>query len=263
MAFHILPLSQKHTEVVKQKLTSVCAQWINDWLPENKMANIVTVEMQQVNKSCLNTWLKLPNQDWFQKDESDQNNYIGIAYNQSFNENLVNQMTGCEYSDFFNGIVDIKKLLNQIREDLLKQIINSKLVSLNDNSVYLKELENVSVLLPNAAGWLVTITIAHQSILILLPNQLVKDLAFSERPQNLDKLVGRESAIGEYNLLLRIKIDGLNISLQDLNTLQIGDVLTTRQKSIEQIKVSIENAPLKNVSVVLGKRNEHKAIQFV
>jgi len=261
MNFCLLPLSQHHKDMLKEKLLSNWNSWYEEWIPKNDQDRVVNIELTQLDNKNLGKWFGRAHVSWY--STVDKGSYsVGIAHDDSYRKNLINQMTGCQETDFSQGLIDASLLMNKLSEVFISQLVNTELSFVDDKSITLQSMQSVSKLNANFAGWVVEVKHQQNSNYLLLPNQVIKAMLFTASTQKANNLKTREFAIGEKQIPITFNIEGLTINLQDLRTLQVGDVLTTHKKSHEQIKMRVANTLLDDISIKLGKKQTQKAVQF-
>ncbi len=261
MNFHLLPLLDNHLDIVKSKIASIWEHWLEDWISVGICENPPEIKMELIADENLSSLFGMSYINWYQAQSDEGQLSIGVGYEPEFISCLIQQMTGCQSCEFDDANIDVVAMVERVVDDLTSQISGENLLKVTDNTILLNCIREISTLNNNMSGWLVKVSSEQKTITLLLPNNIVKHLIFGEDKKGRDHLVTRESAIANCQVLLSAKIEGLKISLQDFSTLQIGDVLTTRQKTTEQLRVYVEDCSLKN-TVVLGKQDEQKAIQF-
>lgn len=263
MSYHILPLLESHLAIAENSLATTIQSWLESWICKEYQRDGYEVQLSSLTTADLEAFSNKSNLLSYRIDTDIREHRLLLGYDEDINALMVELLTGCDNRELNQLSVDMSQLVGEIFSDLINRITQSKTNSQVDADKFITKL-NVDL---NASAFTVSrvakITLDDKFFWLLLPNSLLKQLIFGLQKVEGSELSSRESAIEDSQVMLSAKIDGFSISLQDFSTLQVGDVLTTRQNSTEQISLYAENNPITGTNVLLGKKQSLKAVKLI
>jgi hypothetical protein len=264
MHCHLLPLSHSHKQKLESLILSYWKQWLNDWMSLALIDNQFDIEVLQCDDNQWSTLDKFAQQDWFCSDATQLNCAFSFGYGFDFVSWMTHSMTGCVESDFNGGVVDINQIVQTALLDL-SQKLSPNCQSLSDAGELKRmislEIDNQRI---DFTGTVVKISSDNFTVNIYVSNQLAKQMLLgSKNLESTPKLVPRQKAVGHKKVTVSAQIEGLMINLEDLNSLQVGDILTNRRPIEQQIIASINKHKIDASKIHLGQKNGQRAIKFV
>jgi len=268
MSFHYLPLTESFKGIVLEKLDIIYHEWMESWFAKTDEVQLVELDLTQTSKEKL---ISEVNSDFFYRYQvkiNEESSNIGksrlaIFANQSMTNFLLEKATGYNSKDLANSRINPQAFIQEMILDLAKKIGKYVDVCQQSTEKYLSELNLLPEKNKNLLGVEFKIQCGEHGLSIFIPNVCLKRLMETNKSKvDHIKLVSRESCVSDIPVKVSVKIEGFNLLLGDLKTLQPGDVLTTRQKKSEQINLQVNKKIIRAGNISLGQYNGSKAIRI-
>lgn len=268
MNFHYLPLSKEAKSTILTKLDAIHSEWMNSWFAKKTEKNQIKLELtvaskeQLINKGNSDTFCCYqPRTKGVISNTKDLN--LGVELNQSIKNFILENTTGYSIQELANSRINTQEFIQTIFLDLVKRICNHTDIHQVSSDFYLSELNRLPENSQHLVGGELKIEYCNQALFIFVPNVILKSLIKTEEAESKPiKLMTREACVADIPVKLSAKIEGFNLLLGDLKTLQPGDVLTTRQEKSQQLTLHANHKVIKAGNISLGQCDGNKAIRI-
>ena len=263
MVYHFLPKSKFVDESTEAYINACLSSWLDDWFGQSLEAFEINIQIDTADFDSLKSFRDKASVSWWSCVNAENNPAFAMRLHEHSKNGLIRALTGFDRNDVKQTLVNFDEMIQSIMFDLSKSLCRSSDIQQCEDGGQIASIECDEGINPSLIGRHVYLRIGEIVIELLIPNEMVRRfLPVVDSSKNDIALVDRRETVSHINVKLSAKIDGFNIKLKDLQTLQVGDVLTTRQNAVEQITGYINDSfPMSN-QFVLGKNANKVALKI-
>ncbi|MCW8999382.1 MAG: FliM/FliN family flagellar motor switch protein, partial [Kangiellaceae bacterium] len=204
---------------------------------------------------------------WSKADLSFGCCYLGLCWGESSVKNLVKQICKHSVKELEQSKLDWFELAKTSSYELIESLgVKRSKEDLMINH-FLNELDSLQSESEKFLGAICKMNLGFGTVELYLPNLVLMHLALGYKESEKEgskkvELTPRNFLLDTTEVTVRAKIDGFKLSIKDLNTLQKGDVITTRESRDSQLSLFVNRSPVYVGKSTLGKKGNHRAIKI-
>lgn len=268
MGFHFLPGNEFVFDEAKTQLLERLHRWYDDWLTSESKPRLEDLVISPASKAAVTQLVGKKYGFWNKAELEQRHCYLGVSWGEGSIKTLVERISKHSVVELEQSKLDWFELAKASSHELLELLGLNLIREEPTVNHFLNELESLDTESEHFLGAICRINLGFGSVEIYIPNLVLKHLSLAGRSdaeltQHAKvKLTPRTNLFNSTEVLIKAKIDGFKLSIKDLNTLQKGDVITTRENRDNQISLFVNRSPVYVGKSTLGKKGIRRAIKI-